>query len=101
MLAESDKKEFLLRIRRLEKFQRCLFSFADFIGHTAAEIQYDADGNRNLFGRESDDPLFDVVFEDPEIAGFETSNKTILRAGDRDVDECELHVHTERLAGLD
>jgi len=37
-------------IRRLEKLQGGFLGLADFVGHTAAEIEDDADGNGDVFG---------------------------------------------------
>lgn len=100
VLVESNQKEFVLWIGGLEKLNRSLFGFTDFVRHAAAQIEDDSDGNRNVLGREGDNLLLDVVFEDPEIVWLETCDEAVIRIGDGDVNKCQLHVQMDRLALL-
>src|SRR5262249_33864925 len=74
--------------------------FGDFVGHAAAEVENDADGNRNIFGGKGEHFLLDVVFEDAEVVGLKAGNEAIVRVGDGNVDERHFDVHLD-LATLD
>ena len=80
-------------IGSIEKLEGGFLGFAEFVGHAAAEIQDDADGNRHIFRGEIHNFLLDVVFEDAEVVRFEARNCAVIRVGDGDVDERQIHVY--------
>ena len=49
MLVETNEKELIWWIGSIEKLEGGFLGFAEFVGHAAAEIQDDADGNRHIF----------------------------------------------------
>ena len=46
------------------------------------------------------DLLLDAVFEDAEVIGLETCNKAVLRVGDGNVDQRQVHIDMDGLAWL-
>ena len=89
-----------MRIGSLEKLQSCFLGLTDFVGHAAAEIEDDANGNGDVFGREILDLLLDVVFEDTEVIGIKARNGAIIRIGDGNVDKRQVPIDMEGLALL-
>jgi glycosyltransferase involved in cell wall biosynthesis len=67
VLVETNEKELILWIGSIKKLEGGFLGFAEFVGHAAAKIQDDADGNRHIFGGEIHNFLLDVVFEDAEV----------------------------------
>jgi hypothetical protein len=45
--------------------------------------------------------LFDVVLEDAKIVRLKSCDQSVVRIGDRDVQESEVHIHVQELAGLE
>ena len=99
MLVETNEKELILWIGSIEKLEGGFLGFAEFVGHAAAEIQDDADGNRHIFRGEIHNFLLDVVFEDAEVVRFEARNCAVIRVGD--VDERQIHVYMKGNSRLD
>jgi len=97
---KTDQEELVLGIGGLEELKRGFASLVDFIGHAAGKIEDHADGNGDVFGGKTDDFLLDVVFEDAEIIRFESSYKAIVGIGDSDIDEGEVDVGANDLAGM-
>jgi hypothetical protein len=76
-------------------------SLGDLVGHAAAVIKDDANGNGHVFGGESDDFLLDAVFIDAEIVGFQAGDQAVVGVGDGDVDEREVDIEMNRSAGFE
>jgi hypothetical protein len=64
----------------------------NFVDHAAAEIEDDADGNGDIFGREIPDLLLDVVFENTEVFGLKACNPAVMRVIDGNVDKRQVHI---------
>jgi len=101
VLIETDEKELILWIGSVEKLEGGFLGFAEFVGHAAAEIRDDADGNRHIFGGEIHNFLLDVVLEDAEVVRFEARNDAVIRVGDADVDKRQIHVYMKGYSRLD
>jgi len=69
-----------------------------FVGHAAAEIEDDANGNGDVFRREILDLLLDVVFEDTEVIGLKPCNQAVIRVSDSNLDKRQVHIDTDGLA---
>ncbi len=100
-LIEADEEKFILGIRGLEELDRSFAGFAHFVGHAAAKIKNHTNGNGHDFGGEVDDFLLDVVLEDAEVVLLETGDQAIVRVGDGNVDEREVHVHVNLASGFE
>src|SRR6266550_5162557 len=74
-VVETDQEKFVLRIGSLEKLQGGFPGLTYFVGHAAAQIEDDADGNGYVFRREILDLLLDVVFEDTEVVRIKACNQ--------------------------
>ncbi len=92
MFAEANEEKFVLWIGGFEKLIGGLLGLVQFVGHAAAEIQDDADGDGNIFRGKIHDFLLDVVFEDAEIVGLQTCDQAVVRVGDGNVDKRQFHV---------
>lgn len=101
MLIETNEKELILWIGSLEKLEGGFLGFAEFVGHAAAEIQDDADGNRHIFGGKIHNFLLDVVLEDAEVVRFQPRNYAVIRVGDGDVDEGQIYVYMKGYSRFD
>ena len=82
-----------------EELHRGFAGFADFVAHTATDVENDADGDGDVFGRESYDLLFDVVFVDAEIVLFEAGDQAVVGVCNGDVYQSEVDVTADDFAG--
>src|SRR5215470_7795872 len=98
---KTDQEELILGIGGLEELESGLASLVDLVGHAATEVEDDTNRDGDIFGGKGDDLLLDVVFEDAEIVGFESSYQAIVGVGDCDVDEREVDIGTDDFARLD
>ena len=65
-----DQKILVFGIAGLQKGSGGIAGRGDLVLHAAADIEYDADADRNVFGGEVLDLLFDFVFPDLEVVGL-------------------------------
>src|SRR5215470_12452900 len=87
-------------LKLTRKNSSCGFAvFVDLVGHAAAEVENDADRDGNVFGREGDDFLLDVIFKHAEVVRVEAGNQAIVRIGDGDVDKREVDVGADGPTG--
>src|SRR5258708_22119680 len=98
---EADYEECVGGIGGFEKLNGGVAGFGDFIGHAAAEIEDDADGNGDVFGRKGNYFLLGVVFKDAEIIRLESGDQAIVRIGYGDVDQSDVDIGVQHFAGLD
>ncbi len=100
-LVKAHQKKLVLGIGSLEELHGGFAGLADLVGHAAAVIKDHADGDGDVFGGESDDFLLDVVFVDAKIVGFEAGDQAVVGVGDSHVDEGEVDIKFDGLAGLE
>src|SRR6516164_1919312 len=100
-LIETDQKEFVLGVRGFEEFEGRFTSLVDLIGHAAAKIENNTDGNGDVFRGKTNNFLLDVVFKDAKVVWIKTSNKAIERVGHGNVDQGEVHIGADDFSGLD
>ena len=72
----------------------------NFVDHAAAEIEDDADGNGDIFGREIPNLLLDVVFEDTKVIWLKPRNLAVVWIGNGNVDKRQVHIDMQGLAAL-
>jgi hypothetical protein len=77
-LVETHEKEFVLRIGSLEELQGSFLRLTDLVDHAAAEIEDNADGNGDIFGRELSNLQLDIVFEDTKVIWLKPRNLAVL-----------------------
>lgn len=94
-ITESYEKELVLRIGTSEKLQGGFLGLGDLVGHAAAEIENEADGNGNVYRRGILNFLLDVVFEDAEVIRGATRDQVVMPIGDRNVDEHQIHIDVQ------
>src|SRR5207244_5645761 len=87
---EADQEELILRVGGLEELQGRFAGLAYLVGHTAAEIKNYADRDGHVLGGKRDYFLLDVVFVDAEVVGIEAGNESIVRIGDRHINQRHL-----------
>jgi hypothetical protein len=89
-----------LRIGSLEKLPGGFLGLTDLVGHAAAKVKDDANGNRNVFGRKILDLLLDIVFEDAEIIGLQACDHAVIWISDRNVDQCQVDIDMNGCPGV-
>ena len=100
-LVEADQEEFILWVGGLEELDGGFAGLGNLVGHAAAEVEDDADGNGHVLGGEMDNLLLDVVLEDAEIFGVQTGDQAAVGIGDSDVDQSQVHVNLQSPSGLE
>jgi hypothetical protein len=70
----------------LEELQGSFLRLTDLVDHAAAEIEDDADGNGDIFGREIPNLLLDIVFEDTKVIWLKPRNLAVVWIGNGNVD---------------
>ncbi len=74
---ETDQEKFILRVRGFEELHGSFASLVYFIGHAAAVIEDDSDGNGYVLGGKGNDFLLGTVFEDAEVVLVESCYQSI------------------------
>ena len=75
---ELDQKIFVFGIARLQERNGGVTRRGDLVLHAAADVEDDAEADRNVFRREVRDLLFELVFPDLEMIRFQSGDVSIL-----------------------
>src|SRR5579883_3410054 len=98
-LVKGDQEKFILGVGGLEELQSGFAGLVDFVGHAAAEIEDNANGNGYVFGGKGNHLLLDVVFKDAKVVRVQSGDESIERIGDGYVHQGEIHIGADDLAG--
>jgi len=98
---ETNEEKFVLGISGLEELEGGLAGFVDLVGHTAAKVEDNTNGNGDIFRGEADNFLLDIVFKDAEVVGIKAGDEAVKGVGNGNVDQGEVHIGADDFSGLD
>jgi hypothetical protein len=99
-VVESDDKELVLRICRLDELQDRLASSHQLGRHGAGKVENDADRNGGVLAGKATDLLFAAVFIDLEVVLLKAGDQPVHGIGDGDRHQHHIHIHADKRTGM-
>src|SRR5215472_604770 len=97
-IVEIHEEEFILRIGGAKELHGGHARFLDLVGHTAAHIEDNPNGNGNILALEADDFLFEVALKNAEIFSLEAGDQAAVGIGHRHGNHRQLDFGLDGLA---